>query len=148
MTKMISKKVITQTIPTVYSDNEEFMISRESFNLANSSKVKPLATSILHNQAANSFKFNNPSMKSSTTAVNNTANANIAKKMNISLNNGTSTAPSASIVAVANSKPKLEKNSINPVSFFDFHVRKENSTDENPYLKHNWLQLCLGLIES
>ena len=115
---MISKKVITQTIPTVYTDNEEFMIARDSFNNnlvsenTTSSKIKP--TSIIHNHASN-FNFN----PSSSNSYNKTANvtSNI-RKMNISLNNG--------------SKKNNDKNSatstaaaVNPVSFFDFHLKNE-----------------------
>jgi len=115
---MISKKVITQTIPTVYTDNEEFMIARDSFNNnlvsenTTSSKIKP--TSIIHNHASN-FNFNPSSSNSFNKATNVTSNI---RKMNISLNNG--------------SKKTNDKNSatsttaaVNPVSFFDFHLKNE-----------------------
>ena len=112
---MISKKVITRTIPTVYSDsNEEFMIARDSFSLVNNSKVKPLSSTILHNQA-NNFNFNASSVKSSS---NNSINN---KKLNTSLNSGPNLNSGST-----NSKPIFEKTSVNPVSYFDFHVKKEN----------------------
>jgi hypothetical protein len=112
---MISKKVITQTIPTVYNDNEEFMIARDSFNgntlssvTANTSnsKVKPMST-------GSNFNFNPSNNFNKTT--NTTATI---RKMNISLNNG-----------AKRSNEKLATNSgvtVNPVSFFDFHVKNEN----------------------
>ena len=101
---MISKKVITQTIPTVYSDNEDFMISRSTYGLSgNNSKIK--STSILNNQSNKLNSFGYASSNSSN-------NSNGARKMNFSLNNGMS------------SKNKADANSLKPVNYFDFHLKK------------------------
>ena len=109
---MISKKVITQTIPTVYSDNEDFMIPRDTYGLSgNSSKIK--STSILNNQSA---KINNYGYASSN---NSSSNPNMARKMNISLNN-----------SVANKKASENGGgaSLKPVSYFDFHLKKSQES--------------------
>lgn len=96
---MISKKVISQTIPTVYTNNNEFISSE--FN----PKVASLSTSQPQKTTRISANYNHVS----TGSIN---NSNSTSKK---LSNGISVSPTKT------------ENNLKPVSYFDFHYKRNQA---------------------